>query len=338
MNTLRCFAGRLERGRNVAAVIALCSGLESHRKYLGEKQSICWRSFSTSNIVRLVLSREHESLRVLFQNHPELAPALLRQALGVDIPNYSSIRIESADFTDIVPAEYRADLVVLLVDDKPVLAIVVEVQLAQDDRKLFTWPVYAVGLRARFECPASVLVVTSDPAVARWASRPIALGPGASMSLWVVGPDKVPLVIDPAMAAIDPELGVLSVMAHGHNDVETAVKVALAAMSGIRHLSDRDQYVLYSDLILAALSDAARKALQMIPEGYQYQSPLIRESIEKGRALGQALSVIEVFEAREIPVSDEQRSRILGCSDLEMLSHWLKQAVTVASVDELFAQ
>jgi hypothetical protein len=301
-----------------------------------------WHSTSVSTIVHFVLSREHESLRLLFHNRPELAPALLRQALGVDIPSYSSIRVESADFTDIVPAEYRADLVVLLVDDKPVLAIVVEVQLATDDRKLFTWPVYAVSLRARFECPASVLVVTSDPAVARWASRPIALGPGASMSLWVVGPDKVPLVTDPEQTALDPELGVLSVMAHGHDAVEIAVKVALTAMAGIEHLSDRDQYVLYSDLILAALSEAARKALQMIPEGYQYQTPLIRDSIEKGRnegrALGQALSVIEVFEAREIAMSEEHRARILACSDLDILTHWLKTAITVTSVDKLFTQ
>ena len=42
------------------------------------------------------------------------------------------MRIESADLTEVVPAEYRADLIVLLVDGKPVLAIVVEVQLSRD--------------------------------------------------------------------------------------------------------------------------------------------------------------------------------------------------------------
>lgn len=295
-------------------------------------------------------SLEHETLRLLFQNRPELAPALLRDALGVELPEYSSISVESADLTDIVPAEYRADLVVLLVDGKPVLAIVVEVQLAHDDRKLFTWPVYVVGLRARFNCPAVLLVVTSDPAVARWANRPISIGPGASLHPWVIGPDAVPLVTDPQTAALSPELAVLSVLAHGHDEVEVAVKVALAAMSAVTHLGDRDRFVLYSDLILAALSDAARKALQMIPEGYQFQSPIIRESIEKGilqgraegraegRALEKALSVLEVFEAREIPVSADHRNRILACTDLEQLTHWLKRAIKAASVDELFTQ
>ncbi len=131
-------------------------------------------------------------------------------------------------------------------------------------------------------------------------------------------------------------------MAHGHNDVETAVKVALAAFEGVTHLGDRDQFVIYSDLILAALSEAARKALQMLPTGYQFQSPLIRESIEKGLVQGRtqekALSVLEVFEARDIAVSEVQRTRILACADLEQLSHWLKRAVTVQAADELFTQ
>lgn len=47
-------------------------------------------------------------------------------------PNtYTEARIESADFSQLAPTEYHADLVVLLVDDAPVLGIVVEVQLAQ---------------------------------------------------------------------------------------------------------------------------------------------------------------------------------------------------------------
>ncbi|MGC4069486.1 MAG: hypothetical protein QM784_33500 [Polyangiaceae bacterium] len=151
-----------------------------------------------------------------------------------------------------------------------------------------------------------------------------------------------------------PELAVLSVLAHGHDEVEVAVKEALAAMSAVTHLGDQDRFVLYSDLILTALSDAARKALQMIPEGYQFRSPIIRESIEKGliqghaegetkgraegRTFEKALSVLEVFEARDIPVSPDQRGRILACTDLEQLSRWHKRAIKVASVDELFTQ
>jgi hypothetical protein len=72
---------------------------------------------------------------VLFRNRPALAPELLREALQVELPNYSEVRLESADFTDVFPAEYRADLVVLLVDGEPVFGIIVEVQLQPDPRK-----------------------------------------------------------------------------------------------------------------------------------------------------------------------------------------------------------
>jgi hypothetical protein len=63
------------------------------------------------------------------------------------------------------------DLVVLLVDGKPVLGIVVEVQLLPDPQKRFTWPVYVAGLRARLKCPACVLVVTPSERGARCRER-----------------------------------------------------------------------------------------------------------------------------------------------------------------------
>ena len=72
------------------------------------------------------------------------------------------IEIQDSDLAQIVPTEYRADLVLLLRRDTPVFGIVVEVQLAADPDKRFSWPLYASGLRARLRCPACVLVVTPD--------------------------------------------------------------------------------------------------------------------------------------------------------------------------------
>jgi hypothetical protein len=86
-------------------------------------------------------SQLHEALLLLFRNRPELAPELLRDALQVELPAYSEARIESAELSDIQPAEYRADLVVLLYEGKPVLGIVVEVQLRPDPDKRYSWPV-----------------------------------------------------------------------------------------------------------------------------------------------------------------------------------------------------
>ena len=80
-------------------------------------------------------SHFHEALLQLFRNRPSLAPELLREALHIELPDHSDIRIDSADLTDIQPAEYRADLVVLLLTEKPVLGIIVEVQLNKDGDK-----------------------------------------------------------------------------------------------------------------------------------------------------------------------------------------------------------
>jgi hypothetical protein len=277
-------------------------------------------------------SLSHEALLLLFRNRPELAPELLREALGVELPAYTEVRVESADLTEAVPAEYRADLVVLLVNGKPVLAIVVEVQLARDERKRFTWPVYVTGLRARFECEAVVLVITPSMDVARWAAEPIALGPGAVLRPLVIGPDAVPVVTDRARAEADPELAVFSIMAHGKGDVDRAVQIALAAIAGVGLVSDRDLFVLYSDLIDAALSEAARKAFQMLPQAYEFQS----ESLRKNVATTKAAAVLAVLEARELSLSDEQKKRILGCADITTLDQWIRRAVTTASVDALF--
>jgi hypothetical protein len=112
----------------------------------------------------------HEAMVDLFRQRPSLAPLLLRDALGLTLPAFTEPRIDSAALGEVAPAQFHADLVVLLQDSEPVLGIVLEVQLQRDDDKAYSWPTYAVTLRARVRCPTCVLVVTPEEAVARWAS------------------------------------------------------------------------------------------------------------------------------------------------------------------------
>jgi hypothetical protein len=296
-------------------------------------------------------SQLHEMLLLLFRNRPALAPELLREALQLELPAYSEVRLESADLTDVVPTEYRADLVVLLVDGKPVLGIIVEVQLAPDARKRFSWPVYVAGLRARLECPCCLLVITASDKTAEWAQEPMALGPGTKLVPLVVGPGGVPVITDPERAKQDPELAVLSVMAHGRGDVETAVQIALSAATAAAPL-DEDTRMLYFDLIEAALSEAARKAFEMLPQNYEFQGPTYKkaklegqregrlEGQREGRLEGQAVmaaSLLDVLDARGLSISDEVRHRVQGSTDLEQLRHWIRRAAVITTVDELFA-
>jgi len=143
----------------------------------------------------------HEGLLLLFRNRPTLAPELLRDALGVGLPAFTDARIESAELTEVAPTEYRADLVVLLLHDRPVFAIVVETQLSRDDDKHWTWPVYLTALRARQRCPVALLVITADDAVATWASASIPTGhPDFVLRPLVMGPRSVPIVTEPQAA------------------------------------------------------------------------------------------------------------------------------------------
>jgi hypothetical protein len=180
--------------------------------------------------------------------------------------------------------------------------------------------------------------VTPSEAVAEWCRKPIELGPGSALSPLVIGPASVPLVDDVVVAERDPELAVLSVMAHGLGS--HAELLGRAALVATLRLSDERQ-VLYSDLVFAALSDAARAALEELMAGgtYEFQSEFAKKHQAKGRAEGEAKgraeAVLVVLEARGIRMSAEARARILACVDVDQLDTWVRRAVTVSSVDEL---
>ncbi len=280
-------------------------------------------------------SQLHEVLVSFFQERPELAPLLLEQSLGVALPVYSEVKVESATLSDVNPAEYRADVVILLYSGAPVLGIVVEVQLGVDRRKRYTWPAYVAGLRARCECPACVMVVAADEETARWASEPIDTGPCGVFRPYVVGPRGIPVVTERALAMRFPELAVMSAMAHGEGEPETALKVAQVAAAAALGLAS-DKQALYLDLIENALGEAARKAFQMLPQNYQFKGPSYLKGRSDGKVEGKADAILEVLDARGLGVSEEQRRRILACDDMGQLSAWLRRVATVTDASALF--
>ncbi|MET0497176.1 MAG: DUF4351 domain-containing protein, partial [Steroidobacteraceae bacterium] len=272
-------------------------------------------------------SQLHEALLLLLRNRPALAPELLRDTLQCELPAYTDVRIHSADLTELQPAEYRADLVLLLLDGEPVMGIVVEVQLSRDDRKQFVWPVYVANLRAQIKCPVCLLVVAGDAAVARWAARPIYIGGDHRLVPWVLGLQGIPEITDPQQAQADPELAVLSAIAHG-DDADTAksVRIALAAEMASRGL-DPDRLTLYYDLIMASLSEAARRELQTMDRAkYQYQSDFAKRYVAEGKAegevngqrAGKASLVARLLTLRFGSLTDEVQTRIAQSSIAEL--------------------
>jgi hypothetical protein len=94
----------------------------------------------------------HEELVELFRSDPTIAVDFLRASAGVELPAFDRIEVRPGEMRDLVPIEYRADVVVLLVKDKPVYAIILEVQLGEDWDKRTSWPLYqAVGRGRRWK-------------------------------------------------------------------------------------------------------------------------------------------------------------------------------------------
>jgi hypothetical protein len=154
----------------------------------------------------------------------------------------------------------------------------------------------------------------------------------------VLGPEGVPVVTDAEKARRLPELAVLSVMAHGQGDVQTAVNIAQVAASATAGLAS-DNQALYLDLIEAALGDAARKAFEMLPETYKFQGPSYSKGRVEGRAEGRVEGLRDTLHRLltkrfgELPSWVDERT---GNGTPEELTAWFDSALAASCLDDVF--
>jgi hypothetical protein len=260
-------------------------------------------------------SFDHEILVDLFREDGRLASELLRRCAGITI-EHTRVEHRSIDLSQVASTEYRADSVHVLHgrDGGAITAIIVEVQLDEDDDKLRTWPVYVAALRARLRCPAMLLVITRDATVTRWARRPIELGhPGFQLTPLVVDYADVPRITDLETASQLPQLAVLSALAHPELE---AAEIAVAAISGLPEGLLR----LYYDVILRALPAELRQRLEArMIKGYQYQSDFARKYYGQGREDGQGeglrAAVIALARAKLKTVPADDLAKIAAVTD-----------------------
>jgi hypothetical protein len=257
----------------------------------------------------------HELLVDLFRQRPALAVELLDASAGIRLGG-ATMELGSIDLSQVVPTEYRSDALTVLRNaaGEAIAAVVTEVQLGYDDDKRRTWPVYVTTARAIYDCPVTLLVLAPDPAVARWADRPIDLGhPGFVLWPVVIGYAQVPRVCDVTTARGAPELAVLSAIAHGD------LAIAEAAEAGLDGLPE-DRQRLYWDVILSSLPDALRQALEVrMLENYEYQSDFARKYYGQGRKEGLRRAVLELVGARRPELRDELEPRLQDRSEAELV-------------------
>jgi hypothetical protein len=284
----------------------------------------------------------HEALVLLFRERPRLAPMLLARALGIDLPAGADIQVTSAEFADLDPPEYRADVVLRIPDpsdrdrSRTREVFVVEVQLDPDPVKHFTWPLYVTAARTRFRCRATLVVVTVDERVARWCAQPIELDLARNQfQPVVIGPAVIPVVTDEAEAQACPELAVLSVIAHGHEPGSEVIgTVALAACNRL----DNHTSSLYADLIYANLNEIARAALEAIMQqhNYTYQSEFAKKYVAEGREEGYRELLRKQLQQRFGPLPADATTR-LDQADADTLETWAGRVLTATSLADVFA-
>lgn len=287
----------------------------------------------------------HEVLNELVKDRPAVIADLLTELFKLDLPSWRRVRVDSGEFTEVTPTEYRADTVAAFTDaaGTPVLAVISEIQLRRDPDKRRTWPHYLTSLHARWGCPAVLLVISVDAATARWCAAPIEIGhPGLVLRPLVLGPEQVPVVTDPGQADRVPELAVLSALTHGTGPEQE--RVLRAMLSALRHVDDQHA-AMYTDLILGRLPEAARQVLEGLVNvaTYEYQSDYARrylyarrKATARATAAGEARALLAVLAARDIDVPEAVRERITGCTDLDQLEAWVRRAATATSVHDLF--
>ncbi|MEV6768553.1 hypothetical protein AB0N05_07945 [Nocardia sp. NPDC051030] len=143
----------------------------------------------------------------------------------------------------------------------------------------------------------------------------------------------------------------LSAIAHQYDENRDRIFNAFLTINA-RLLNDpetdtADRAKMYVDLVISALSDAARSSMEGLmtttPHREYYSETFRRlvaqgreEGIEEGIATGAIQTLESVLEARGIKMSPEARARIEACTDVEQLTAWARRAVTANDVTELF--
>jgi hypothetical protein len=106
---------------------------------------------------------------------------------------------------------------------------------------------------------------------------------------------------------------------------------------------DDERARFYGDLVYNALNTAARRALEAMMKGYEYQSDFAKKYVAQGEALGEAKGeatarardVLTVLRVRGIAVPDAVRELILAQKDPARLEYWLEKAAIAASLAEV---
>ncbi|MEU3598162.1 hypothetical protein ABZ714_05420 [Streptomyces sp. NPDC006798] len=308
-----------------------------------------------------MVTSSHEAAHRIFQDRPELLSPVFR-VLGVPLPEKTSIEVLTGDVTEIRPLERRVDsLLRVESSDGEQFLLAVEAQRRRDPEKAASWTYYLAYLKAKYGIPALLLVVCHDRATAKWAAGPFTTGVEGWTALstrpMVVGPENLPVITSPREARQNLALASLSALTHTtHPEVDAILEALASALGSAAKDGESGDY--FTELLEIGLGDTPAGAhwrnLMAVGTYFPGRGTMIERSFlkgvaegqEKGReeglAEGQAAErsrlILSALEKRGIPTTDDHRTRIADCTDLEVLDHWWDQVFTVDNAEELFIE
>ena len=301
---------------------------------------------------------EHNGLVELFRANPSIAPQFIESLFNIKVPKHTSVRVVEAAQDQMLPIEFRADLVLELRNaaGELVLAVVIEIQRKQEPSKKYTWVVYLAVVRAQKRCDTIVLVVALDPNVAQWASEPIALGLGlGTVQPLVLGPRVVPEVTDAKVAEGHTELSVLSALVHGNGP--NGLAVVTTTFTTLCRL-DPEHAVVYFQMVYDVLQKPIRQALEaMVMERMTGEKatfpPFAQALIERGmlegklegkregklegKLEGKREALVEFLKCAGIATTKTECARIEACTEVATLDTWISRVFGAKSAADVLS-
>ncbi|GII77400.1 hypothetical protein Sru01_23820 [Sphaerisporangium rufum] len=288
---------------------------------------------------------QHEALHRIFQERAELLPRVLRNELGVPLPDPVKVEIMNVDLTDMQPVPRWVDTLLMLhLPDRRLIAAL-ESQTDTSEEKRRRWARYLAYLHDTHACDVLLLVICRSGATARWAEQAYTVGLPEWHTLTVrplvLGPANIPAVLDRRRAAEDVYFAILSAVVHATSRQAGAI---LEVLSDALQDIDPNEATGLAEFTEFGLGEGRARDLWrtlMNTKTYPYVSELrakgIEEGIEVGHVRGEAAALLMMLESRGVALTDEQRESISSCADRARLERWVRRAGKVATAEELFA-
>jgi hypothetical protein len=296
-------------------------------------------AWMTTYVPRMV-SSSHEAMHRIFQKDPGIFSRTLGR-LGVPFPEPAEVSLLTPDLTEIKPLERRVDTLLRIdTKDNGSYLLIVEAQGKKDLAKHSSWAYYVSYLYAKYDLPPLLLVVCQDSGTARWAQAPFNVGPPEWDTLTVrplvLGPNNMPIILDPATAADDIPMAAFAAITHSSNpNADTMLEALATALKTV----DEDTIAVFGELTELGLgtSPAAEtwRKLMAIPTSY-FRSETSQRLRTEGRVEGRAEDVLFVLRTRRVEADDATRARVRECTDPDLLQTWLGRALTVERAQDIF--